>query len=677
MVLATIRNNEQYQNFHKKRDRLGEIIQKQQAVVRSLNMTGWEDILHRLGDRVREDNFKVLVLGEFKRGKSTFINALLGDEILPAYAKPCTAIINEVKWGDTPKALLHFCKSEDNLLPAPQQIPVDCLEKYVVIQDGVSESEASNGGFAHSKLELFWPLELCRNGVEIIDSPGLNEHDIRQKVTMDYLTTADAILFVLSCEVLGSQSELNTIDNILRNMGHEDIFFICNRFNMIRAKERDSVKQHGLSKLAPRTKRGAERVFFINALGALEGRIEGDTAEVEKSGVIPLEAELENFLATEKGRVKILRPAMELKNGIRDCRRIIPDREAMLRTDITTLEQRYAAAQEPLRQLEIIHQQIVAKIANFRSETKSFIAQKARAFYCTLTDDKIDSYDNKISKWLQDYQIKQPVKFLSKDVLPWEMSAAIERVVKELTECISLQVENEIGTWQKSEIQPFLKSQLEDLAKELDPKTESFLSQVDQLWSKVSGAEKSRVTVNINQSPLSRILAAAGGYLLGDWISSGIGATLGIKEILVNLVQQIALATVTVLLVGFNPLVLVPVMLSGGLVHSLVNVNATNDQIKKAVAQKYTEQLRLSNFVQADEIADAVTEKLIQLQNAVDQGLAKEIQSVTEQVNSILEEKHKGQLNVEQKLRLLETLEREIDAIDSELDDLIHQVALP
>lgn len=676
MVLATIKHNEQYQNFHKKRDRLGEIIQKQQAVVRSLNMTGWEDILNRLRDRVKEDNFKVLVLGEFKRGKSTFINALLGDEILPAYAKPCTAIINEVKWGDTPKALLHYPKSEDDLLSSPQQIPVDCLEKYVVIQDGVSESEAEPGN-AYSKLELFWPLELCRNGVEIIDSPGLNEHDIRQKVTMDYLTTVDAILFVLSCEVLGSQSELNTIDNILRNLGHEDIFFICNRFNMIRAKERDSVKQHGLSKLAPRTKRGAERVFFINALGALEGRIEGNTAEVEKSGVIGLEAELENFLAREKGRVKILRPAMELKNAIRDSRRIIPDREAMLRTDITTLEQRYAAAQEPLRQLEIIHQQIVAKIVNFRSATQQVISQKARAFYCTLTDDKIATYDNKIAKWLQEYQIKQPVKFLSKDILPWEMSAAIERVVKELTECVSIQVETEIAAWQKSELQPFLRSQLEDLAKDLDAKTEAFLSQVDRLWIEVSGAKRSRVSVDLNQSPLSRILAAAGGYLLGDWISSGIGATLGMKEILVNLAQQIALATVTVLLVGFNPLVLVPVMLSGGLVHSLINVNATNDQIKKAVAQKYTEQLRLSNSEQADEIANAVTEKLMQLQNAVDQGLAKEIKSVREQVNSIVEEKQKGQLNVEQKLQLLETLKREIDAIDCELDDLIHQVALP
>ncbi len=49
-----------------------------------------------------------MVLGEFKRGKSTFINALLGEEVLPSSAIPCTAVINEVKWGEQQRAILHF-----------------------------------------------------------------------------------------------------------------------------------------------------------------------------------------------------------------------------------------------------------------------------------------------------------------------------------------------------------------------------------------------------------------------------------------------------------------------------------------------------------------------------------------------------------------------------------------
>ena len=105
---------QQYEYFQDKRKILESLMEKQLYIFNSLNMTGWEDTLHSLKERVHSDNFKVLVLGEFKRGKSTFINALLGNEILPAYATPCTAIINEVKWGDSPSALLHYEQSNED-----------------------------------------------------------------------------------------------------------------------------------------------------------------------------------------------------------------------------------------------------------------------------------------------------------------------------------------------------------------------------------------------------------------------------------------------------------------------------------------------------------------------------------------------------------------------------------
>lgn len=155
--LKSVMANQQYQDFQKKRDKLINIIQRLEAAVRSLNMKGWEENLHRLEARIRAENFKVLVLGEFKRGKSTFINALLGERVLPAYAKPCTAIINEVKWGEHRRALLHYIPSESGPLKPSLEIPVEEIQNYVVIQDGFSQSEAINGSH-YEKLELFWPL---------------------------------------------------------------------------------------------------------------------------------------------------------------------------------------------------------------------------------------------------------------------------------------------------------------------------------------------------------------------------------------------------------------------------------------------------------------------------------------------------------------------------------------
>ena len=69
---------QQYEAFQKKRDTLVTLIRELQEVLGSLDMTDTKKTLEQLEGLVQSDSFKVLVLGEFKRGKSTFINAILG-----------------------------------------------------------------------------------------------------------------------------------------------------------------------------------------------------------------------------------------------------------------------------------------------------------------------------------------------------------------------------------------------------------------------------------------------------------------------------------------------------------------------------------------------------------------------------------------------------------------------
>lgn len=77
-------------------------------VIKYLNMSNYSDSLSKLSEKVNNDTFKIQVVGTFKNGKSTFINALLGSHVLPAYSLPCTAVINEVKYGKEKKAVLYF-----------------------------------------------------------------------------------------------------------------------------------------------------------------------------------------------------------------------------------------------------------------------------------------------------------------------------------------------------------------------------------------------------------------------------------------------------------------------------------------------------------------------------------------------------------------------------------------
>lgn len=661
-------DNQAYGLFFKKREVLEKIIRQELTFLNALEMKGWVDTINNLQKRVESDNFKVLVVGEFKRGKSTFINALLGAEILPSYAKPCTAIINEIKWGETRRAVLHFSLDENgNNQPSPKEIPIDQIEDYVVIKDGVNEKEAIHN-MPYEKVELFWDLDLCKNGVEIIDSPGLNENEVRQKVTMDYLSTVDAILFVLTCEALASQSEIDVINNTLRKAGHEDIFFVCNRFDSIRKKEQEDIKQYGINKLAPLTKKGAKRVFFISALKALEGRLDNEQEEVEISGVLPLEKDLQEFLIQDRGKIKLLRPAMELRRSIQEARRIIPERRTLLQTDVKTLEQRYAEAQKPLQELEMQRQQINSRVNNFLEDMRLAVRTKAQEFYVKLADQKIN-------EWITNYEIKEPIEFFKLEFL----TTQIKRVVTEITEFFQQQIESELNGWQSQELEPMIKQRLDSLKFEIDQQAVKFLQDIDSLRLQIApGSFNASTLVDSEKkvSPLERILATAGGFVIGGVGSAAVGAVFGYQEMLKSIIPQIGLA-VGALLLGFtSPFVLIPLLMGGGLVQGFFKMKSTNNKVKETVAKEYIKQIRNSNYEQSCQIADSVVEKLKDFQQLIDQGLAKEIQSIRDQVSSVLAEKQKGQTNVEEKLQRLQMIEKNMNDMDVKLDEFINQVTL-
>ena len=656
--------NQQYQLFKKQRDALATLVKQQIEVLHSLDMKEMEANIRKLEERILTDNFKVIVLGEFKRGKSTFINALLRQEVLPAFSTPTTAIINEVKWGDKQKAMLYYKKQASGSALPPQEIPVDEIEEYVVIKDSDSGKAKES---PYEKVELFWPLDLCRNGVEIIDSPGLNENEVRQQVTVEYLSRVDAVLFVLSCEQLGPSISEHKMIELLNNCGHEDIFFICNRFSDIRKKEeRERVKQHGLSKFGNLTKQGTGGIFFITAVDALDGYLDKDPERVKNSGIEAVEETLAKFLAKEKGRVKIVRSEKVFRMSIDASRKIIPQRESMLRSNLQTLKQRYDDAQESLRCIEKERESIVRRISNFRADIKELVRGKA--------SERLSQVREKIDTWVMEYTIQESIKLFSKDI--FNMEEAAKRVVGEVTQHLSGKVEKDFGEWQRKELQPFLGSRLEDLFQELEDKAGKFFSDLDRVRVEISGTKLSKLDVEVEDtrvSPLNRILSGIAGFVLMDYGSAVIGGLFGYKEMLKSLIPQLATIVVTLAIAGLNPWVLIPAILGSGSLQALIRVNGINDKVKQQVGEEYKTLLQTSD--QSNEVANGVAAKIKEIEDGIDKGLGDEIQSVQTQVDSILTEKQKGQANVDQKIQELKLLSDKLDSIDGQLNELMRQVA--
>jgi ribosome biogenesis GTPase A len=113
----------------------------------------------RLADRLAQGRFHVSVLGEFKRGKSTVVNALLGRDLLPTGVLPLTAVATEVAFGESGASLVHLDGTRC-------EVTVDELADFV--------TEARNPGNERqvARVEVRVPAELLRPGVVLVDTPG-------------------------------------------------------------------------------------------------------------------------------------------------------------------------------------------------------------------------------------------------------------------------------------------------------------------------------------------------------------------------------------------------------------------------------------------------------------------------------------------------------------------------
>jgi len=111
--------------------------------------------------KIEVERFHLVVLGEFNHGKSTFVNALLGSDILPAGITPTTAAINHVVYAPSPTAKVVLNTGESRLLDPSQ------LKEWVTVAGG----HAAEVAF----VELGFPSDLLTNNVVLVDTPGVND----------------------------------------------------------------------------------------------------------------------------------------------------------------------------------------------------------------------------------------------------------------------------------------------------------------------------------------------------------------------------------------------------------------------------------------------------------------------------------------------------------------------
>lgn len=275
----------------------------------------------KISSKLGAKRFRIAVVGEFSKGKSTLLNALLGENIQPVRAIPCSGTVTILKYGSQRRVICRYKDGrEEEISPAQYQEKASISEEaaYGSYADEIAKSEIAEIVFEHPELEL------CRNGVEIIDSPGLNEQAERTLVTQQVLKTTDAVIFLTNAQNALTENEKKLLLYLKKELnsgndeGASNIFMVVNFFDLLRREEdRQQVRKRVETIVKSQNLiAGENRIHFISAQSALDAILAGNENDDYLKGFQAFTDSLEKFLTVERGAIALQQSASGMRQII-------------------------------------------------------------------------------------------------------------------------------------------------------------------------------------------------------------------------------------------------------------------------------------------------------------------------------------------------------------------------
>lgn len=274
-----------------------------------------KDILAKLTAlqaRLDEGLLRVAVLGQFKRGKSTLLNALLGAPLLPSGVIPVTAIPTFVRAGAAPKARIAFVDGKEALEVLGEPEIQRTLDRHI------SEVQNPRNALQVEKVEIEFPSEFLSRGILAIDTPGVGSTFLHNTETAAaVLGECDAVLFVLSADPPITEVEVKYLRDVQKLI--PKIFFILNKLDLLDANERALAEKFladvlsGQAGVSP-----PARIFGVSGRLGLRAKQEGNEKLLDESGIKHLQDVLSNELAHEKRAIVLSVVKMRVASVVED-----------------------------------------------------------------------------------------------------------------------------------------------------------------------------------------------------------------------------------------------------------------------------------------------------------------------------------------------------------------------
>ena len=262
------------------------------GTIERLSRETGRDGLKRLGElkeKIVNQEFNMVIMGQFKRGKSTFINALLGAEVLPTAIVPLTSIVTILRFGEDARAVVHYLEHEK------EDISLSDIGGFVTEKG----NPLNKRGVKY--VEAFYPSDYLKEGVRIIDTPGVGsvfQHNTDQAYA--YLPYVDAGVFVVSADPPLGHSEHEFLKDIRAYV--DKLFFVLNKIDTVDDQDLTEAVAFTGDILGQNLSRPVT-LWPLSAKLAFTGKLNNDPEKLERSRLSDFEEHLKGFLHHEKGRV--------------------------------------------------------------------------------------------------------------------------------------------------------------------------------------------------------------------------------------------------------------------------------------------------------------------------------------------------------------------------------------
>ncbi|TAG94487.1 MAG: dynamin [Oscillatoriales cyanobacterium] len=545
----------------------------------------------KISQRLQSQCFRVAVVGEFSKGKSTLLNALLGEEIQPVRDIPCSGTVTVLKYGPQQRVICKYKNGrEEEISPQQYKEKASISEEAALgsFGDEIVNSEIKEIIFEHPNLEL------CRNGVEIIDSPGLNEQAERTLVTQQVLKTTDAVIFLTHAQNALTEKERELLLYLKKELNQgkdgeagKSIFVLVNFADLLRREEsRKQVRQRVETIVKSQNLiAGENRIHLISAQSALEAILDGTENEYVKS-FQDFTKSLEQFLTVERGAIALQQSAAGMKQIINTGCAELTQKRKMLEGKLTVSPGDKAKIFELMAEASGRD----VKIRLLANELRYQSLEEALESWHEWVEELGERLLSKSHRWTSEHG-----HIMSQDKLTKDYA---DQFVRDITE--------EIDDWGNQKVQSILKQNMGVLDSKIGEDIYAIRQQFKQFDQQLSTS----LVAQFNNLATAGSLGGIGSS--GSGIASSINPNIGSDE---SLGVGLGLgALVGAGLLFFTGLGFIGVILGGlaagaggGLGLSFLDGDAVKDQIKQKVVELGFEKFGES----AESIFEKVQERII------------------------------------------------------------------